>query len=74
MVGVPDPTRGQVPKAFVVAEAPGADLERELQAFVRERLARHEYPRRIEFVDELPKTPAGKVDRRTLRERGGPAG
>ena len=74
VVGVPDPTRGQVPKAFVVAEAPGADLERELQAFVRERLARHEYPRRIEFVDELPKTPAGKVDRRTLRERGGPAG
>ncbi|MBI4627705.1 MAG: AMP-binding protein [Candidatus Rokubacteria bacterium] len=74
VVGVPDPTRGQVPKAFVVAEAPGAALAAELQAFVRERLARHEYPRRIEFVDELPKTPAGKVDRRVLRERGGPAG
>jgi acetyl-CoA synthetase len=70
VVGVPDATRGQVAQAFVVAEGPGADLARELQAFVRERLARHEYPRRVEFVDELPRTPAGKVDRRALRERG----
>jgi acetyl-CoA synthetase len=36
---------------------------------VRTRLAAHEYPRQIAFVDELPKTPAGKVNRKVLRER-----
>jgi acetyl-CoA synthetase len=51
--------------------APGktAGFVRELQEFVRDRLSKHEYPRAIELVDELPKTPAGKIDRKTLRER-----
>ena len=43
---------------------------------MRERLSQHEYPRAIEIVDELPKTPAGKINRQALRERqaGRPAG
>jgi acetyl-CoA synthetase len=36
---------------------------------VRDRLSQHEYPRLVEVVDELPKTPAGKINRQALRER-----
>jgi len=42
---------------------------KELQDFTRERLSQHEFPRHIEFVDALPKTPAGKVNRKALREQ-----
>ena len=70
VVGVPDALRGQVPKAFVVADRAGDAFVLELQEFVRTRLSRHEYPRVVEWVDALPKTPAGKIDRKTLRDRG----
>ena len=73
VVGIPDPDRTEVVKAFVVL-APGVEpsdaLTVELQAFVRERLAAHEYPRLIEYVEELPLTATGKVMRRVLRDRG----
>jgi acetyl-CoA synthetase len=72
VIGIPDPIRGEVVKAFVVLQpghAPGAALERSIQAFVRERLAAHEYPRQIAFLDELPLTATGKVRRRDLRAR-----
>jgi len=69
-IGVPDALRGQVVKAFVVADRPGDEaFTREVQELVRSRLSQHEYPRLIAFVDELPKTPAGKVNRKALRER-----
>lgn len=71
VIGVPDELRGQIPKAYVVAAGRGAALERELQDLVRTRLSQHAYPRRLEFVDELPKTPAGKIDRKALRDRHG---
>ncbi|HEY3068107.1 MAG TPA: AMP-binding protein [Methylomirabilota bacterium] len=70
VIGVADALRGQIAKAFVVSSRPGPELEVELQEFLKARLSRHEYPRAVEFVEELPKTPAGKVDRRALRERG----
>ena len=69
VIGVADPLRGQIPKACVVAPGTGPGFARELQEFVKARLSKHEYPRAIEIVDELPKTPAGKIDRKALRER-----
>ena len=70
VIGVPDETRGQVAKAFVVSNrAPSDEFVTELQNFTREKLSQHEFPRHIEFVGELPKTPAGKVHRKVLRER-----
>jgi acetyl-CoA synthetase len=69
-IGVADEMRGQVVKAFVVSPRDASDaFEAQMQAFVRNRLSQHEYPRQIEVVDELPKTPAGKVNRKVLRER-----
>ena len=63
-------TRGLVVKAFVVSSrAPSDAFVTELQTFTRERLAQHEFPRLVEFVAELPKTPAGKVHRKVLRDR-----
>jgi acetyl-CoA synthetase len=70
VIGAPDVTRGLVVKAFVVSQrAPSEDFIKELQDFTRERLAQHEFPRIVEFADELPKTPAGKVHRKVLRDR-----
>ena len=70
VIGVPDATRGQVVKSFVVTDRPASDeFVDELKNFTRERLSQHEFPRHIEFVSELPKTPAGKVHRKVLRDR-----
>ncbi len=69
VIGAGDELRGQIAKAFVVARRRDAELLPELQRWVRERLSQHEYPRAIEIVDELPKTPAGKINRQALRER-----
>jgi acetyl-CoA synthetase len=70
VVGVSDETRGQVVKAFVVTDRRADDeFVDELQTFTRERLSRHEFPRQVEFVVELPKTPAGKINRKVLRDR-----
>ena len=72
VVPSPDPERGAVVKAYVVT-TPGhaADdaLVAALQAHVRGRLAPYEYPKEIEFIDALPMTTTGKVQRRVLRER-----
>jgi len=56
-------------KAFVVRK-PGAEVgDEQLKAFVKEKLAPYKYPRAIEFIDELPKTATGKIQRFRLRER-----
>jgi acetyl-CoA synthetase len=73
VVGIPDADRTEVVKAFVVPApgiVPSAELTAELQAFVRDRLAAHEYPRAIDYLVELPLTATGKVMRRELRARG----
>ena len=70
IIGVPDATRGQVAKAFIVSDrAASDDFVDELKRFTRDRLSQHEFPRHIVFVSELPKTPAGKVHRKILRDR-----
>jgi acetyl-CoA synthetase len=71
-VGVPDPVRTELVKAFLVLKPghlPSAELAREIQDFVKVRLAAHEYPRLVEFIDALPMTTTGKIIRRKLRER-----
>jgi acetyl-CoA synthetase len=72
-VGVPDALRTEVVKAFLVLKPGHAgtpELTRGIQDFVRIRLAAHEYPRLVEFVEALPMTATGKVMRRELRNRG----
>jgi acetyl-CoA synthetase len=70
VIAVPDAIRGQVAKAFIVTDrSPGEHYAEELTKFTRERLSQHEFPRHIEFVSEIPKTPAGKVNRKVLRDR-----
>ena len=72
VIGSPDPLRGQIVKAFVVrapGHSPSPDLIADIQSSVRTRLAAHEYPREVEFVDELPMTTTGKVRRVELRQR-----
>jgi acyl-coenzyme A synthetase/AMP-(fatty) acid ligase len=69
VVGARDETGLTKPCAFVVAEGPGDGLARELQAFVRETLEPYKYPREVLFLDSLPRTHLGKVDRGSLRER-----
>jgi acetyl-CoA synthetase len=71
-VAAPDERRGSVVKAFVVLAAgqdPSDELAAEISQFVRERLSQYAYPRRVEFVDDLPKTLTGKIRRIELRER-----
>jgi acetyl-CoA synthetase len=72
VVGAPDAGRTEIVKAFVVLrEGFAADdaLTRELQDHVRTRLAAHEYPRQVRYVDSLPMTTTGKIIRRELRDR-----
>jgi acetyl-CoA synthetase len=72
IVPSPDEVRGNVVKAFIVLSpgyAPSAELEADLARHVREHLAPYEYPKAIEFIDALPMTTTGKVQRKVLRER-----
>jgi benzoate-CoA ligase len=69
VIGVADGDGLTRTKAHVVRK-PGASVnEAELQAFVKDRLAPYKYPRLIDFIDELPKTATGKIQRFRLRER-----
>lgn len=72
VVGVPDEHRGEIIKAFIVLKegiSPSTELENEIQQQVKRNLSAHVYPRIIEFVDALPKTPSGKVQRFLLRSK-----
>jgi acetyl-CoA synthetase len=68
---VPDKLRTEIVKAFLVLNpgiAPSEALKGEIQDYVKSRLAAHEYPRRIDFVDTLPLTATGKIKRAELRQ------
>jgi acyl-CoA synthetase (AMP-forming)/AMP-acid ligase II len=67
VVGSPDEEAGELPKAFVVAK--GEPTAEEIVSFVAERVAPHKKIRRVEFVEEIPKSPSGKILRRVLIER-----
>jgi 2-aminobenzoate-CoA ligase len=72
VVGAPDPNRGTIVKAFVVPRdksQAGPDLVKALQDHVKATIAPYKYPRAVEFIDELPKTQTGKVQRFALREQ-----
>ncbi|WP_254861527.1 acyl-CoA synthetase [Halovivax gelatinilyticus] len=71
VVGVPDDDHGHVPKAVVVLEAgydPSDELTETLQSYVKTELAMYEYPRVVEYRDELPTTGSGKVERSALTD------
>ena len=71
---MPDPERTERVKAFLVLKGgrtASPDFAREIQDRVKTRLAAHEYPREVEFLEALPLTATGKVMRRKLRERDG---
>ncbi len=70
VVGKPDKIRTELVKAFIIPKAgvtPGPEMEEDIKKFVKVRLAAHEYPREIEFVNELPLTNTGKIIRRELK-------
>jgi acetyl-CoA synthetase len=70
VIGKPDPERTEIVKAFVVLKPgyePSDELAEELRQHVKRRLSAHAYPREIAFVEQLPKTPSGKIQRFILR-------
>jgi fatty-acyl-CoA synthase len=69
VVGRPDEKWGEVPVAFVTTRGGAALDAEEVTAFLRGRLARYKVPKRIEVVDELPKTGTGKIQKFVLREQ-----
>ncbi|ETD30369.1 AMP-binding protein [Williamsia sp. D3] len=72
VVGKSDELRGEVLEAYVVlhdSAEPSPELEADLQQLVKRKFAAHAYPRKVHFIDALPKTPSGKVQRFVLRKR-----
>jgi acetyl-CoA synthetase len=72
VTAAPDPMRGQVVKATIVLArgfTPGEELKRELQNHVKRVTAPYKYPRIVDFVEELPKTVSGKIQRNVIRKR-----
>ncbi|MFW1857206.1 AMP-binding protein [Acinetobacter defluvii] len=72
VIGKPDPERTEIVKAFVVLKPQASASEAlaaRLQEYVRSRLSKHSYPREIEFVEHLPKTSSGKIQRNLLKQQ-----
>lgn len=69
VIGLPDPVRTEIVKAYVVSSAPSEELKAELILRVRTRISPHVAPREVEFIDSLPMTATGKILRRELKAR-----
>jgi acyl-CoA synthetase (AMP-forming)/AMP-acid ligase II len=69
VIGIPDVEAGELPKAFVVPAPESGLTAEELQEFVAEHVSSYKRIRLVEFVDEIPKSPSGKILRRMLRDR-----
>lgn len=72
VIGKPDPERTEVVKAYVVLKpqiSASIELAEKLQSYVRSRLSKHAYPKEIEFVESLPKTSSGKIQRNLLKQQ-----
>lgn len=72
VIGKPDPERTEIVKAFIVLKpqvVSSDELNAKLQNYVRSRLSKHSYPREIEFVESLPKTSSGKIQRNLLKQQ-----
>jgi acetyl-CoA synthetase len=72
VVGKPDDLRGEVVKAYIVLKdtyPSSEELKEDIKTFVKGKLAKHNYPKELEFMSDLPKTPSGKIMRRVLREK-----
>lgn len=71
-IAVPDPIRGEVMECYVVlrsGETGAPQLAAELQQWVKSRYAAHAYPRVVHFIEAMPKTPSGKIQRVVLKQR-----
>ncbi len=71
VVGKPDDTKGEIVKAYVVLNStytPSEQLAQELSLFVKNKLSKHQYPREVEFLNDIPKTPSGKIQRYLLKQ------
>ena len=66
VAGIPDPAKGEVPKAYIVLRGNARVTEEEIIAHCREHLAAYKVPRQVKFVRDLPKTSTGKLLRRSL--------
>lgn len=72
VVGSPHEQLGELVKAFVILKKdyePSDELKKEIQLFVKTHLSMHEYPKEIEFIDEIPETPDGKLKRKVLKQK-----
>ena len=69
VVAAPDERWGEVPFAIVVLKKGASASEEELMSFARERLAHFKCPKRVDFIDALPRTATGKIQKNVLRER-----
>lgn len=72
VIAIPDEVRGEVIEAYVVlreGHCPSAELERDIQQWVKTRYAAHAYPRAVHFAEALPKTPSGKIQRFVLKQQ-----
>ena len=69
VIGMPDPSRGEVPLAFLTLKGNVSATDIELRSFAKQHLAGYKVPREIRIVDDLPRGPTGKVAKRKLKER-----